>query len=428
MPTFLLRTSHVPTFIRTLNYSVPLAIGGLIGFWFGLKQFSLKKAIQYTPTSKAIAVAPGTAEVCGIAKPYKNALVSPFEKKPCAYYCTELSRWHGSGKHRKKTLVKKFESDQPVYLEDDTGRVLVQANTGTPGLDDRINIPANVCETKTLGMGPLDVFRTFKPDTESRFYKFVQQNVPELVSYKDKLEIAEKRIGIGEEYFALGKAKVFDEKATTPEMYIWNAPKSNFCLFKGNEKNALHAVNLWAMLGVLGGPLLVAAGVDLATLNPTYGIAAAALLYAILGIKNLVAMYNGLVLLKNSIDRADANIDALLQKRADLLPVLEQIVKEYSRYEKDTLTTLAKLRSQSGVGQGNKLLLALSEAYPKLGANKNYLDLQNQLVKMESQVAASRQYYNDSVTLYNTRLGSFPYLLFAGSVGFSPAQYKQVFK
>jgi LemA protein len=152
-----------------------------------------------------------------------------------------------------------------------------------------------------------------------------------------------------------------------------------------------------------------------------------------------IASYNGLVRLRNKIDAAWAQIDVQLKRRFDLIPNLVETVKGYAAHEKDTLegVTQARANAISAQGQGPaaaaqadnmlsgalKSLFAVAEAYPDLKANQNFLELQEELTATEDKVAYARQYYNDTVRSYNTKIQSIPANLIAGAFHFEKREY-----
>jgi LemA protein len=163
-----------------------------------------------------------------------------------------------------------------------------------------------------------------------------------------------------------------------------------------------------------------------------------------------VAIYNGLVVLRNRFKNAFAQIDVQLKRRYDLIPNLVETAKGYIKHERETLEAVIKARNvavgaaqaasanpgnpaamqQLGQAEGALSgvlgrLFALSEAYPDLKANQNMLSLQEELTSTENKVGFSRQAYNDSVMEYNTKRESFPDTIFAGAFGFGAAELLQ---
>ena len=147
--------------------------------------------------------------------------------------------------------------------------------------------------------------------------------------------------------------------------------------------------------------------------------------------------YNGLVSLRNRIENAWAQIDVQLKRRLDLVPNLVETVKGYAAHERQTLDAVIQARNAGVAAQGpqqeaeasNMLtgalrqLFALSEAYPDLKANQNFLSLQEELTATEGRVAYARQFYNDSVLGYNTKIQSFPAVILAGAMKFTEREY-----
>ncbi len=151
----------------------------------------------------------------------------------------------------------------------------------------------------------------------------------------------------------------------------------------------------------------------------------------------VIATYNGLVKLRNRVENAWAQIDVQLKRRLDLVPNLVETVRGYAAHERQTLDAVIQARNAGVSAQGpqqeaqasNMLtgalrqLFALSEAYPDLKANQNFLSLQEELTATEGRVAYARQFYNDSVLGYNTKIQSFPAVILAGAMKFTEREY-----
>lgn len=146
----------------------------------------------------------------------------------------------------------------------------------------------------------------------------------------------------------------------------------------------------------------------------------------------VIAIYNGLVTARQKVKNAWGQIDVQLQRRFDLIPNLVETVKGYMGHENEVLTKIAQLRTswanaESVAEKENldnqlsgalKTIMAVSENYPDLKANTNFLSLQEELRNTENKISFSRQFYNDSVTMYNTKIEVFPSNVFAGMFGF----------
>jgi LemA protein len=151
----------------------------------------------------------------------------------------------------------------------------------------------------------------------------------------------------------------------------------------------------------------------------------------------LVMQYNGLVKVRNRIESGWAQIEVQLKRRHDLIPNLVETVKGYAAHEQSTLQAVITARNaavgakgvsnaaaaESGLTQQIGGLFALGEAYPDLKANTNFLNLQEELSGTEGKIAYSRQYYNDEVRSYNTKVQSFPTNIIAKRFGFVQREY-----
>ncbi len=154
----------------------------------------------------------------------------------------------------------------------------------------------------------------------------------------------------------------------------------------------------------------------------------------------LFALYNRLVRLRMQVKNAWSQIDVQLKRRYDLIPNLVETVKGYAGHEKETLERVIQARQQAISAQGVKeqaqaenmltqclrQLFALSEAYPNLKANENFLKLQEEVAGTENRIGFARQFYNDSVGEYNTAIQVFPAVLFASALGFTASEFFQL--
>jgi len=153
-----------------------------------------------------------------------------------------------------------------------------------------------------------------------------------------------------------------------------------------------------------------------------------------------IATYNGLVNLRNMVKDQWAQIDVLLKRRADLIPNLVETVKGYAAHEKETLDAVITARNkavsattpQEEMKADGELtgalsrLFALTESYPDLKANTNFMDLQNNLKESEDKIAYARQFYNDAVLKYKNKLEMFPSNIVASMFGFKPEPFFEV--
>ena len=154
----------------------------------------------------------------------------------------------------------------------------------------------------------------------------------------------------------------------------------------------------------------------------------------------VMVTYNGLIALRNRIENAWAQIDVQLKRRYDLIPNLVETVKGYAAHERETLDAVIKARNTAMSASGPhdqaqaenmisgalKSIFALSEAYPDLKANQNFLNLQEELTGTEGRIAYARQFYNDTVVRYNTKIQAFPGNIIANQFKFDEREYFEV--
>lgn len=176
---------------------------------------------------------------------------------------------------------------------------------------------------------------------------------------------------------------------------------------------------------------------ELAAFNTISGGFAAVLAVALILFIWTIAIYNGLVRGRMTVREAWAQIEVQLKRRHELIPNLVETVKGYAAHEKETLNAVIAARNQAvsattpaqiGVAEGMlsgalRQLFALSEAYPNLKANENFMQLSGELAATENQISGARGYYNDAVGRYNSSVQIFPNILFAGVLGFHAADF-----
>ena len=148
----------------------------------------------------------------------------------------------------------------------------------------------------------------------------------------------------------------------------------------------------------------------------------------------LIGIYNSLATLRQRVKNAWSQIDVQLQRRFDLIPNLVESVKGYMTHETDVLTKVTELRTawagatsvkdkaniDNELSGALKTIMAVSENYPDLKANQNFSELQEELRNTENKISYSRQFYNDTVTRYNTKLEVFPSNIIGSIFNFKP--------
>ena len=166
------------------------------------------------------------------------------------------------------------------------------------------------------------------------------------------------------------------------------------------------------------------------------------IIYIIIAIVAIIAgwvigTYNGFVKLVNRAKEAWSDIDVQLKRRYDLIPNLVETVKAYAKHEKEAFENVSKARAAAMGAEGMqdkaqaenmltgalKSLFAVSEAYPDLKANENFVELQRELTDTENKIQASRRFYNTNVRDLNTKLESFPDNVVGNMFKFEPRDF-----
>ena len=150
----------------------------------------------------------------------------------------------------------------------------------------------------------------------------------------------------------------------------------------------------------------------------------------------IISMYNGLVSSRVKVDNAWSQIDVQLQRRFDLIPNFVETVKGYAAHESETFEKITSLRTSwanantvaekadldNQLSGALKTIMAVSENYPDLKANQNFSELSEELRNTENKIFFSRQFYNDTVTMYNQKLQIFPSNIIANMFNFTPRE------
>jgi LemA protein len=176
-------------------------------------------------------------------------------------------------------------------------------------------------------------------------------------------------------------------------------------------------------------------------MHPMEILVVAALLFVVVGgVSMFFSIYNSLVALKNGVGRAWANIDVLLKQRHDELPKLVSTCEGYMQHERAVFDNLSSARgalvkaktvgeraeAEGQLTQALGKFFAVMEAYPDLKANQGFLQLQSRISELENQIADRREYYNDTVTTFNTRIQQIPDSMVAGWLALQAAELFKV--
>jgi len=377
---------------------------GLIACLCGLRQIKFKRCIENIPTSPIAGVAFGLSEIVGKAKMTAAfpALRGPVSRRDCVYYRYLVKERRGSGKNAKWVTIQDDRMVQPFECEDDTGKI-----------------------------------RVFPFDAE------IQPN--EKSSRRDgRMHYSEWRLEEHSEIYAIGHARV---DPVTGEELVMDKPEEKsfpFVVSGFTEKRVMLGKAFVGMLllniAFAGAVLavLMLSGMT-ASFAPSDYLIAAMTGPVMLVLVAVALHYNDLVFLQKRVDRNWSNIDVSLKKRADLLPALESVVKEFMAHESGLQEALAEARSRFStkvssdpVEAGEFLkaenhftrqFLGMWEAYPDLKADGPVGKLTKTLVDVENEIALMRKGYNDAVETYNTRIQSVPDVFLARAVKFEERRF-----
>jgi LemA protein len=161
------------------------------------------------------------------------------------------------------------------------------------------------------------------------------------------------------------------------------------------------------------------------------GISAGLILLAL--IAYFVGLYNGLIKLRRNIDRNWSNIDVLLKQRHDEIQKLVKVCEGYMKYEKKTLSKIIELRTnylkagsvkekekvEGALTEALKTIFAVAENYPQLKSNQNFVHLQSRISELENEIADRREFYNNSVNIFNIRIHQIPDVIVARMINYT---------
>jgi len=385
------------TFGFMLVFGVPTAI--ILPF-IGFRKIKEKRYIENIPTSLSTGLAYGPAEIKGVAMKDTSLLKGPLSGLDCFYYHYVVQERRGSGKKAKWVTIIDEEHRRDFICKDAEGQ--------TPVRMDSAEI-----------------------HSKHKHYEHTGNRV-----------YTEWNLRPDDQMYILGPAIVDDR---TGDRLMFARDDSQFPLIVANltEDQMMHRKGRRGLgflnLGLNGFVLSGLAGFGAtASYAPTDFLLAAFFAPIFLAICFIVLMYNDLQFVRHRVRRAWANIDVSLKKRADLIPNLESVVKQYLKHESELQEGIAEMRSKLSGGGGwdpgkaddmlaaetavTGQLLAKVEAYPELKGNVVVQKLFKQIVTMENEIALMRQGYNDSVERHNTRIQRLPEVLLARLFGYEEAQ------
>lgn len=373
-----------------------------LGSWWAFRFIKVKRILENLPTSKTNGVTYGLTEVAGVLKPdsSKEPLTAPLTHAKCCWYHYKVEEKQGSGKNAKWVTVVNQKEKQPFYCEDEEGRIRV--------------FPSHA-EVITAHI---------KKKREGR------------------RRYSEWRLSPNDRLFILGRATV--DKSTGSSLVLRNDKDFPFIVSNKPEKVVMlkKAVSGMGLLSLATSAvffsLLILLGQQgrFSSLDFVLASFAGPIFFAMV---MLIIMFNDLVFLRQRYQRAWANIQVSLKKRANLVPRLEKVAKAYLQHERSLLENISFMRQQ--VSAGNSLqgvdrymqaeqrtldqLNVVLEQYPQLKSDGVMADLHRRIVILENEISMMRAGFNDSVMQYNTRIAQFPDNLLARCFGFKRTGHLQ---
>lgn len=407
-----------------LVFSLLLGAGCLMA---SFHYFRRKRLIDDLPTSKAMGVFIGMTELSGTAEA-EAPLTSYLAGARCVYYYYKVEeQWQrtvteaytdAQGNHRTRTRTESgwetVQSDSqrvPVFLKDETGIVRILTEGAEIHADRVFDRTCSRNEPLYYARGPAG---SISSSTHRR--RFSEDVIP-----------------LHARLYVLGPARQRQDVVAAEIACDKKDPV--FLISTRDEKHHSSRFGrwfwFWLVLGLvllLGGTAIYHAVVRVSSLIGFYLLAAAGLYLLLILVGWTWNTFNSLVRLRQRVRKGRSQIEVELERRARLIPNIVEMVKAYAAYEKSLQVTLAELRrrAESGLESGTGLLETLPvvaatvEAYPQLKASGQFLKLQSLITETEQRLALARDYYNQVITFYNTRLQTLPERYVATLTGFKP--------
>ncbi|UZE95281.1 LemA family protein [Alkalimarinus alittae] len=361
------------------------------GSYFGFRKIRFKRFIESIPTSKISGVVYGLAEIKGEIENLTetNILTTPVSAKQSVWYYYKKEEKRKSGKDDKWVILKEETKSVPFSAFDHTGKIKIIADNA-------------------------DVISKHKKVTREGRYRYTEQYLKP-----------------NETLYAIGSAKI--DPNDHSRLLIGNGDKSEpFILSNYSEQHVmLHKARSGMILlniafsALLLGVLLLFASSG--NISPDSFLMAALSAPILMMILMAILHYNDILFLRQRVERNIANINVILQKRFDLIPILEKTVKQYLAHEGSSLSQVSQLRSlynpnNEQTGSHDQSLSTqirlLIEKYPELKSHQMIKPLMDATITLEDELSVMRSGYLDAVEIYNSRICSFPDVMLAHVFGF----------
>lgn len=431
-------------------------IAAVAGF-ISLSSWRKKWTIDDTPTSTCRGVFVGRNEVVGTAQPLYDPLRSPFTQTSCVWFSWELEQYRKQGDDHEWVTIEKRQTAAPFWLADDTGRVLVRPRRAElepvrslqEGLDGSFAPPYSRWQLRQWVLVGEDTVERQQsladasfhepPKVKSGWLSFGEDTGSPISSMSGRNRVTEQVVAVDAPLYLLGTARPRPDGPGLEftgddgeDLLVSTKSEAQVASSNGWTARIAGLVCLAASAGFVGG-----ASNEL-TDEIRWGWVLATVLVE-LGVLFLITLqrnYNRQVEVKEQAAKAWSLIDVSLQRRAELIPKLVEVVQGYGAHERGVQELVAQLRTvpappasggplpddatidaaevaDRGQRSAAVSTAALAEAYPDLKASGVYLDLQRRYADAEEAVASARRFYNDAIEVLRTRRGQFPGSLFA---------------
>jgi len=388
-----LETARVPPLVGWIIIGVSL-LTGILAFGFGFRKVKFKRCMENIPTSPTTGAAYGVSELKGVVDVPESAdfLSGPLSHQPCVQYHYVVKEKRGSGKKSSWVTLINERRQVPFRCQDGHGSMLI----------DPAGAEIHTTHTTRKGMG--------------------------------RRRYTETRLEVGDPLYAIGSCTL--DPTTGTSLYLQKPEEKDLPFILSNMSETRVMLRI-ARTGILllnvsfAGILLMALlffGLS-GSFAATDYLAAALVAPVFMTFVTLALHYNDLIFLRERANRNWSNIDVSLQKRSDVVPQIENITKGLMQHEREVQETVAEMRTlqnktfdRSPEGLKEHLhsehaslqkLIMLREANPNLISNPQVSLFMRTLIVLENELSLMRDGYNDAVETYNTRIQSFPDLLFA---------------
>ena len=405
-----------------------LGIATIVLLFVGYRAYYKKRLIEDVPTSKCQGVTIGLNELKGKAITH-SPIIGYLSGQPCVYYTYKIEEEYKrtvtrDGKKRTERRWRTIASEtrfRPFELHDDTGSIRVNPKGAEFHGDVVVNKTCRRTDPMYYGKGPM---RSLRRSTGRR--RFREEIIPNQCKA-----------------YVMGDARV-REDIVEPE--IAHDEMGDLFLISSQSEGKLISKFGWQARGSFAGSILAAAFlpavITMNTQQIEFGAAvgasivwmvlAAVMVSMVVFLLYLKTVFNGLVDVRNRLDRAWSMLEVEFKRRHDLIPNLVQMVKGFASHEKDTLEAVVQARNQGAISPGQAAeagaainqqssalgqIYAVAEDYPDIKADPAFRKLMEELTRCEDKIALARAFYNDSVERLNNRVHAFPDMMLAPLAG-----------